>query len=91
VKLKELTDLINIRQYVANAIGNPHLDKATINYVNGTLILIDKKIVGILKSDAFKDFIRYDNVKVATQEAVKAGNEAFLKAREVMDVERGIK
>jgi len=72
--LKELTDLIAVRQYVVNATGNMTLDRPTVNEINGILILLDKKIVGILKGAEFKDYIGYEGVKQAIEDVVRITN-----------------
>jgi hypothetical protein len=72
--LKELVDLIAIRQYVVNATANPALDRAAVNYLNGSLILLDKKIMASLQSDAFKEYIDYKNVRSAIEEVAKITN-----------------
>ena len=72
--LKELVDLIAIRQYVVNATANPALDRAAVNYLNGSLILLDKKIMASLQSDAFKECIDYKNVRSAIEEVAKITN-----------------
>lgn len=66
--IKEVSDLITIRGYVSTAINNFSLDKETVRYMNDSLILIDKKIAGLLKSDEFKEYIDYKNVREAVQE-----------------------
>lgn len=72
--LKELSDLITIRQYVVNSTGNMSLDRPTVNELNGMLILLDKKIVGILKGTEFKDYIGYEGVKQAIEDVVRITN-----------------
>jgi hypothetical protein len=72
--LKELSDLITIRQYVVNSTGNMSLDRPTVNELNGILILLDKKIVGILKGTEFKDYIGYEGVKQAIEDVVRITN-----------------
>jgi len=72
--LKELTELIAIRQYVVNSTGNMTLDRPTVNELNGMLILLDKKIVGILKGPEFKDYIGYQGVKQAIEDVVRITN-----------------
>jgi hypothetical protein len=72
--LKELVDLIAIRQYVVNATANPALDRAAVNYLNGALILLDKKIMAELQSDTFKEYIDYKNVRGAIEEVAKITN-----------------
>ncbi len=74
MNLKELTDLITIRQYVVNSTANPAIDRATVSYLNGSLILIDKKIMAILQSDSFKEYIDYKNVRTAIEEVAKITN-----------------
>lgn len=68
MELKEIVDLITIRQYVANAVGNSSIDRATVNYMNNSLIMIDRKIINLLKEDEFKSYINYENVRQSIQE-----------------------
>jgi hypothetical protein len=68
MQLKELTDLIVIRQYVVNSTANPAVDRKTVNYLNGALLMIDKKIIGLLQSDDFKKYIDYQDVRKAIEE-----------------------
>ncbi len=72
--LKELTDLINIRQYVVNSTSNPAIDRATVSYMNGILLLLDRKIVGLLRSDDFKEYIDYKDVRKAVEEVAAITN-----------------
>ncbi len=71
---QEIVDLINIRQYVVNSTANPALDRAAVNYMNGCLILIDRKIMGLLQSDSFKEYINYGDVRKAIEEVANANN-----------------
>ena len=72
--LKEITDLIAIRQYVVNSTGNPAINRETVSYMNGVLILDDKKIVDLLKGQEFKEYIDYQNVRQAIEDVVKITN-----------------
>jgi hypothetical protein len=72
--LKEITDLIAIRQYVVNSTGNPTINRETVSYINGVLILLDNKIIALLKSQEFKEYIDYQNVKQAIEEVAKLTN-----------------
>lgn len=72
--LKEITDLIAIRQYVVNSTNNPAIDRTTVNFMNGVLILLDNKIIGLLQSDDFKEYVDYKDVKKAIQEVAKITN-----------------
>jgi hypothetical protein len=72
--LLELTNLITIRQYVVNSTANHALDRKTVSELNGMLILLDKKIVNLLKSEEFKEYIDFANVRQATEEVAKITN-----------------
>lgn len=74
MNLKELVDLIAIRQYVVNATANPTIDRATVNVVNGVLLLLDKKILGIIQGNAFKEYINYADVQQAKIDAANVTN-----------------
>ena len=74
MELKELTELINIKRYVADSVGIMAIDRKTVNELNGLLLLIDKKIIGLLLADEFKEYIDYKNVQDAKIEAVKITN-----------------
>lgn len=72
--LNEITSLIEIRQYVVNSTGNPTIDRATVSYMNGMLIMLDKKIVELLKSEEFKEYVNYKDVRAAIEEVAKITN-----------------
>jgi len=74
MNLKELTDLIAIRQYVINATGNPTIDRATVTHMNNTLLLLDKKIIGLLQSDEFKEYINYADIRKAIEDVSRITN-----------------
>lgn len=71
---KELTDLIQIRQYVVNATANPAIDRATVSAMNGTLLLLDKKIIEILTGTQFREYIGYGNLRQVIEEAARITN-----------------
>jgi hypothetical protein len=72
--LTEITALIAVRQYVVDSRGNPTLDKETVNYMNGILIMLDKKIVALLRGDDFKEYINYKDVRKAIEEVARITN-----------------
>lgn len=72
--LQELVDLIAVRQYVVNSTGNPAINKETVNYLSNALLMIDKKIVGILQSDDFKNYINFQDIKQAISEVRQITN-----------------
>ena len=69
--LKELTDLIEIRQYVVNNVALPTIDRKTVNELNGILLLLDQKIIGLLTGPDFKDYIGFKDVRGAKERAAK--------------------
>jgi len=72
--LSEITALTHIRKYLSDTMGNPNWDRKIVNEMNHTLLLIDKKIVELIKSPEFKKYINYDNVKDVIKEVVKTNN-----------------
>ena len=74
MELKEITELISIRQYVVNSTANPTINRETVSYMNGVLILLDKKIVSLLKGDDFKEYIDYQNVRQAIEDVARITN-----------------
>jgi len=72
--LKELTDLIGIRDYVVNSVANPTISREQVRELNGMLILLDKKIVSILLGSEFKEYMEFKNVRQATEEVARRTN-----------------
>ena len=72
--LQELVDLITIRQYVVNSTANATIDRGTVTVMNNTLILIDKKILSLLQSKEFKEYINYGDVRKAVEEVANINN-----------------
>lgn len=70
--LKELTDLIVIRDYVVLAIENPRMSKIASNELTNILIMLEKKIFFLLTDNEFKNYINYDNAKETLKEIVHA-------------------
>lgn len=62
MKLQEISNLIQIRNYVSSAINNFSIDKKVIKELNNTLILLDRRITEELVSDVFKEHIGFDPV-----------------------------
>ncbi len=77
MKLSEIVNLIKIKEYVSDAVGLFSIEKQTIRELNDTLILIDKKIIELVTSKEFKEYIDYDHVKEAKQEVLRIANSAF--------------
>ncbi len=74
MELEELIGLIKIRDYVINSIALPTIDRKTVNELNGILLLLDKKIIGLLTSDDFKSYIGYQDVQQAKEAAARITN-----------------
>lgn len=74
MEFEELIGLIKIREYVINSIALPTIDRKTVNELNGILLLLDKKIIGLLTSEDFKDYIGYKGVQEAKEAAARITN-----------------
>jgi hypothetical protein len=68
---EELLCLIKIREYVRDNISLPAIDRQTVSDLNGILLLLDEKIIGILTSPDFKDYIGFKDVRGAKERAAK--------------------
>ncbi len=71
---EELLALIKIRDYVINNVALPTIDRKTVNELNGILLLLDQRIIGILTGPDFKDYIGYKNVEEAKRNAAQITN-----------------
>jgi hypothetical protein len=74
MEFEELIGLIKIREYVVNSTALPTIDRKTVNELNGILLLLDKKIIGLLTSVDFKDYIGYQDVQAAKEAAARITN-----------------
>lgn len=74
MEFEELTHLISIRNYVINTINNSAIDRAAVNELSGILILVDRKIIGILRGEGFKEYIGYQGAKQAIEEVARLNN-----------------
>ena len=74
MELQELLDLIKIREYVRDNISLPTIDRKTVNELNGILLLLDQKIIGVLTGTEFKEYIGYKNVNEAKRAAAQITN-----------------
>lgn len=72
--LTEIIALTQIRKYLSETMGNPNWDRKVVNEMNNTLLLLDKKIVSLIQSGDFKEYINYNNVKDVIKEAVQTNN-----------------
>jgi hypothetical protein len=70
----EINNLINIRNYITTIINSPNIDRPTVSELSGILLLSDKKIVDILKSPEFKEYIGYKDVKKTIEDVVRLNN-----------------
>lgn len=74
MELRELVNLITIRQYVSNSVGNPAIDRATVTEMNHTLLLIDRKIIALLKHEEFKEYINFSDIKQVVKAVAEINN-----------------
>lgn len=68
MNLREISDLINIRDYICNSLSNASIDKSTISSLNSMMVLLDNKIISLLHQDNFKNYINYKDIKRAVNE-----------------------
>lgn len=74
MELQEIVDLIRIRDYVINSIALPTIDRKAVNELNGILLLLDKMIIGMITSPAFKEYVGYQKVQEAKEAAARITN-----------------
>lgn len=74
MKTDELTNLISIRNYVVSAIENPRLDRKGVNELTNVMILLEAKILSMLTSNEFKEYIGYENVQEVVSDVVRRSN-----------------
>ncbi len=67
--VKEIQALINVREYVNQMINNYNRSKSEVVDLRAMLILIDDKVVSMLMSSDFKDYVNFDNARAAIQKA----------------------
>jgi len=72
--LKDISDLITIRQYVVNASNLPSILRAKSNELNDMLMLLDNKIIELILGDQFKQHIDFSNIKNVKEKAIKVMN-----------------
>lgn len=61
--LDELNSLISIRAYVNQTCDSSSNDKETYKYMRDLVLMLDKKIIDILKTDEFKEYVSFKDVK----------------------------
>lgn len=71
IDLKQLADLVTIRQYIVNAAEYHTVEKSAAIEMTRILPLVDKKLVEIILSKNFKEFIGY--VPKAPTKDIKSG------------------
>ena len=76
MNIKDLTDLINIRNYVSTAINNSMIDKKIVSELYTMQINLDKKIVNEIVSPEFKRQLGFwdEQMKEVVREAAKTNN-----------------
>jgi len=80
MNIKEIADLIAIRQYTRNAIEFPSTDRKLISILGNVTTLIDKKIIKMVTSAEFKDLISYKEVDEAIDEITAVTNITTVKS-----------
>lgn len=77
---QEIQSLIVIREYINVMINNYNREKKDLADLRSMLILVDNKIVSMLLSDQFKEYVDFQNARAA-----------MIKAAEVNNIKSGMK
>lgn len=72
--LRDIVDLIQIRNYVMMAVNNSAIDKKRAHALNDIQVLLDRTIVDHILDVDFKNSIGFDDVEAAVLEAAKNNN-----------------
>ena len=72
--IKDIVDLIAIRNYVSNSVNNFSLKREVSNELNSMTILLDKMIIDQLMGKEFKELINFGQASEAVKEVVKTTN-----------------
>lgn len=71
---QEIQSLITIREYINVMINNYNREKKDLADLRSMLILIDNKIVSMLLSDQFKEYVDFKNARAAMVKAAEVNN-----------------
>ena len=74
MNLSDITQLIEIRNYVVNAVNNFTLPKDSSNQLNKMLVMLDRRIVERLLSEDFKNLLGYEDLDKIMAEVIKNNN-----------------
>lgn len=74
MNLKNINDLINVRNYISMSVGNGSIDKKMVNYLSNLLLLLDKKILSILTDDEFKEYVDYKDLQNVIDDVRRISN-----------------
>lgn len=83
MNLDEIVSLIKVRDYIANSLNNNTVDRPTLSELGGMLLLIDRKIIGILKEPEFKQYINYGSVRKVLVENRQITSGVFDEANQI--------
>jgi len=70
MKISEISDLINIRNYIQTSINNFSIKKESVKELDKSLILLDRLLVEELTGEKFKQKINFENADSAIQEII---------------------
>lgn len=72
--VKEIQALIDVREYVNTMLNNYNRAKTDLADLRAMLILIDNKVVSMLLSDEFKEYVNFADAKAAVARAAEINN-----------------
>ena len=74
MKLAEISQLIEVRNYAVNAVNNFNLDREDGRAMQKMLILLDKLIVKEMLSPEFKKIVEFSKADEAVAEVINNNN-----------------
>lgn len=68
--MDELVSLVNIRNYAYSVINNSNFDRGVVNDLTAFMILLDNKIIELMRTPEFKDYLGFSDAKKTIHEMI---------------------
>jgi len=72
--VSEISNLIQIRSYMAQAIQNYGIKKEVVSELNDMILMVDKLIIDNITSPQFKEKIGFSNLKEVKDDIIRRSN-----------------
>lgn len=83
MKLDEINSLITVRNYVNQTLNNNAIDRPTLSELGETLLLLDNKIIKMLKEPEFKEYIDFGSIKKVLKDTRQITSGVFDEANRI--------